>query len=180
MDNINLESKLTQLDDIMVHVGFVMKAGHKLSRKLMLSGEEDKAIGLLQRILMHDFSKSLVDEFYGMAKFSEDMASMKDPNVKRVADGKMDAIKLHWSRNDHHPEFWTAVMPNTLTNSEPIEISSEMSELSIAEMCCDWYARSMQFNSNVLDFYKIMSKDRWKFTKEQDELIVKFLSMLQE
>lgn len=180
MDNINLENKLEQLDDIMNHVGFVIQAGHKLSRKLMIAGEEDKAVSLLQRILVHDFSKSLVDEFYGMAKFSNDTAALKDPNVKHASDGKMEAIKLHWSRNDHHPEFWTTVMPNTLTHSEPIEISSEMLELSIAEMCCDWYARSIQFKTDVMEFYKIKSKDRWKFTEEHDKLIVKFLSMLQE
>lgn len=180
MENINLENKLEQLDDIMIHIGFVMKAGHKLCRKLMIAGEEDKAIGLLQRILVHDFSKSLVDEFYGMAEFSHDVSALKNPNSNHVGSGKMKAIKLHWTRNDHHPEYWTITIPDTLTNSTPIPIDENMLDLAIAEMCCDWYARSIQFGTDVMEFYEIKSKVRWKFTENQDKLIKKYLSMLQE
>lgn len=179
MDNIRLENKLAQLDDIMTHVGYVVQAGHKLCRKLIINNEEDIALQLMKRILIHDVSKASPDEFYGMAAFSNDQKSMKDLRVTQTTDGKMKAIKLHWLRNDHHPEFWSSFVPNTLTHSEPLKISEAMDDIAVAEMCCDWYSRSMQFKSNVMEFYAL-SKSRWTFTEHQRELIEKYLTMLQD
>lgn len=69
-------------------------------------------------------------------------------------------------------------MPNSLLDETPLAISEEMPELAIAEMCCDWYARSMQYNTNVWEFYHIRTKNRWKFSEQQIIWIEKYLELL--
>lgn len=181
-EEIPLEDRLTQLDDIMTHIEFVMKAGHKLIKKLMIQGEENKAQELLFRIMHHDISKVGPQEFYGMAKYSKDVQSMRDPSQGRSpVSEKMRVIQLHWINNDHHPEFWIeGELPKTLNVEQPSIISEYMNEGAIMEMCCDWYARSYQFGSNLLDFYEMMQNKRWKFNKQQDSLIRKYIGMLIE
>lgn len=178
--NPSLEDKLEQLNDIMTHVGFVVQAGHKLVKELFILGEDDDALQLLERILVHDTSKSYKDEFYGMSQYSKAVESLKDPNISKVNDGKMVAIKLHWERNDHHPEYWTNdELPNNLTADDPLEVD-DMPKYAIMEMCCDWYSRSLQFGTNVMDFYNIRAKKRWNFTLNQQKMIEKYLELLQK
>ena len=38
-----------------------------------------------------------------------------------------------------------------------------MSRLDVMEMCCDWHARSVQYETNFLDFVKKRQKDRFHF-----------------
>lgn len=71
--NVSLENKIKQLDDTMIHIGFVLQAGHKLARQLFSLGEDEKAMRLLQRILQHDQSKVEQNEFYGLAAYAEEM-----------------------------------------------------------------------------------------------------------
>ncbi|MNV77870.1 hypothetical protein D3C71_1713280 [compost metagenome] len=55
-----------------------------------------------------------------------------------------------------------------------------MHELAIMEMCCDWYARSLQFGSNLLDFYESQKDKRWTFNDIHDNFIRKYISLLME
>lgn len=178
MNSISIENQLKQVDDTLIHVGYVMEAGRKLIKELLKKGQEKQAMELLQRIMKHDYSKSSESEFYGLSAFSDDVAALKDPMVNTVQDGKFQTIRLHWQNNDHHPEYWADQMPKSFVDETPLVINENMPDMAIAEMCCDWFARSAQYKTNVWEFYEMRTKTRWKFTDKQHELIQTYLTLL--
>jgi ribosomal protein L28 len=178
--NVPLDFKLQQLDDIITHKTFVLKAGHKLIKKLFEHGEDADALDLLDKIMYHDNTKALSIEFGFMAKSADENESLKSPQAGiDVSKSKMKAIKQHWKTNAHHPEHWMTIMPDSLYQEHPIKVSM-CNKIFIMEMCCDWYARSLQFNTNVMDFWHEHSKKRWTFDITTSALIEKYLKMLVE
>lgn len=77
-----------------------------------------------------------------------DKSSLRDANTP-LSQLKKDSIKLHWKHNTHHPEHFESCI--------------DMSKLNIMEMVCDWYARSLQYNSNFLEYIKIQQDTRFHF-----------------
>lgn len=158
-----LENVLKQLNDISVHKQFVIASCHKMAEILFKEGKNDLALQLMARAFKHDASKLLPDEFYGMSRFADDTSSLKDPN-KSLESEKQKYIDLHWQRNKHHPEYWQDVI--------------QMEEIDILEMACDWYARSTQFESDLLEFVKTRQKNRFHFPQEFYQKLLTYCEIL--
>lgn len=135
--------------DTMVHKMYVIKSCEKLASWLEREGATYHAAKLRARAKSHDISKlNCEDEINALSRIIHDKSSLKDAN-NQLSPIKKDAIKLHWKHNTHHPEFYKT----------PID----MSKLDIMEMCCDWYARSMQYNTNFLEYVKTQQEKRFHF-----------------
>lgn len=173
MEDLNL--KLKQLDECVQHKMYLLKAGQKLIIQLFQKGEEEFALELLKNIMNHDDSKANKIEFEGMAD---------DPDIdySYLTKKKFDAIKHHWRNNPHHPEYWARweEEPESIIPEKPHEISKEFGEnpIYIAEMCCDWVSRSMQYQTDIVHFWEKEAPKRWQFDRKTKSLIEMYLYML--
>ena len=73
----------------------------------------------------------------------------------------------HVTNNPHHPEFW----PNGVKDMPPVYV---------AEMVCDWHARSSEFGSALREWVKEKASKRFGFTVQGHtyKLIKKYLDLL--
>lgn len=113
-----LEKKLTRL---IKHIDHVRENTRNLGFKLIELGEVDFGIKLIAEGEHHDYSK-----FKGM---EWDGLDQKD-------DGELlkISVKQHNRSNMHHPEYWMGI--------------KNMPDLFIAEMVCDWKARSSEIGTD--------------------------------
>lgn len=123
----------------------------KLSRTIF----KEQLISVLRD---HDRSK------YGMFEFNQYAANfypcerdLKNPEKVKAEFDK--AWKHHYSMNRHHPEAWIYTMDGET------RISS-MTNISFAEMICDWIGFSINKKSSVLDWW-----DNYGGSKEKKELL---------
>lgn len=164
-NDIPLQNKQEQLTDIIEHKKFVFETIGKIALKLLTQGQDEMALEIMKRGFLHDISKLQNDEFYGMAEFAYDKDSLKNPKDK-ISDEKQNAINLHWNRNEHHPEYWTDI--------------SQMKDIDILELTCDFYSRSLQFGTNMLEFLEQRQKDRFHFPQDIYDKIVKYYYLIEE
>lgn len=166
MNNINKnESYLFQIKDFIEHKKYILEGGLKLIEYLLEEKEDDLAIELLKRLSIHDNSKLREDEFSELCKIPVNKNSFI--NATEILDEQLKkSIQLHWKHNSHHPEYF-----------ENIE---DMLELDIMEMCCDWYARSLQYNTDFLSFVQTRQENRFKFPKEMFKKIWHYCIILKE
>lgn len=135
--------------DTFIHKSYVEKIAEKFAEYLIDTGNDSDAEKLLQRSKVHDNSKILnKDEFRALTRIIDDKKALKDAN-KSLGSYKQDAIELHWKNNDHHPEYYSNVC--------------EMTRAAKLEMVCDWCARSLQYNTDLIEFLEIRQKDRFMF-----------------
>lgn len=135
--------------DTYIHKDFVRKSCKKLATYLESIGAKNHAKMLMKRAEVHDNSKiSCEDELRALSMIINDKESLKDA-TKSLSQLKQDAIKLHWKHNSHHPEYFENV--------------EDMEKIDIMEMCCDWHARSLQYNTNLMDFVKTRQESRFHF-----------------
>lgn len=135
--------------DTFIHKNYVRVATQKLSNYLISVGAKEHAKALLERGKIHDNSKiSCEDELRALSMIINDKSSLKDAKTP-LSQLKKDSIKLHWKHNTHHPEHF--------------ETCIDMSKLDIMEMVCDWYARSLQYNTDFLEYIKVQQATRFHF-----------------
>lgn len=128
----------------MRHIQNVQDAAFLLADRLAEIGEFDLARRLVQRSLCHDSSK-----FEGIEwDFLDIDASDKDKEQRK---NLRLAIHQHQQHNDHHPEYFASGL-------------DDMSRVQIAEMVCDWKARSDEFGSSLVDWIKEKASERYGFT----------------
>ena len=168
MDNNNLydikqEELLNQINDTIVHKKYVLESCHILAKYLILKGKREIAIELLKRACVHDLSKFENDELSALANISNDMSLMKSANSSLSPEKKL-AIELHWENNTHHPEYYKS--------------ANDMTELDIMEMVCDWHARSMQYDTNLIEFVKKRNEDRFHFEEKMFKKILRYCNIL--
>ncbi len=147
-----LESILEHMLDTLNHKKFVIIAALKMCDYLIVEGKEDLAKGLIFRANIHDNSKLVEKEMSLMASLYGTQSTFEDPN-KGLDDFQTEIIACHWSNNRHHPEHFV--------NKE------EMTELDMIEMVCDWYARSLQYGTDFLNFVSVRQETRFKFSEKQ-------------
>ena len=149
---INPEMLSKQLNDTLLHRQYVMRSGTYLSKYLIYKKRDVDAVSLLLRCSEHDLSKLRnLDEFMALASIVDDIGSMSDV-THELTSTQIDAIKLHWKNNSHHPEHY--------------ESPNDMSELDIMEMACDCHARSKQYHTDLLEFIRVQQDLRFHFDKE--------------
>lgn len=131
-----------KLDSRIRHIRNVQKSAELLAERLADRGEFDLARRLVQSSLHHDSSK-----FEGIEWEFLDVEKADKENKEKL----MMAVHQHQQRNDHHPEYF----------SHGID---DMSQVQIAEMVCDWKARSEEFGSSLRDWIKEKASERYGFT----------------
>jgi len=115
------------LDNLVRHIDLVREACLLLGKRLMSQGREDFGRLLIARGFVHDASK-----FHGI----EWDFLHAGPEV--AAEGLRLAITQHRRTNSHHPEYWGGI--------------DNMPEICVAEMVCDWYARSQEFGTGLREW----------------------------
>lgn len=137
METIDFSKKL---DKLLRHIGNVRDNTIIIGEKLIENGEGDLGRQLIANGLIHDNSK-----FYGIEwEYLDELHKAKEPELFDLA------AKHHITTNLHHPECWESI--------------HDMSRLYIAEMVCDWAARSSEFGNDFYDWVKEKATVKYKFT----------------
>jgi hypothetical protein len=132
-----------------------------LGEKLIMRGEIELGHDLIANGFVHDASKFHGIEWDNMAPGTttgEESAKLKM---------KM-AVNHHRKINPHHPEYWGEIQ--------------KMPRVYIAEMVCDWKARSEEFGSSLKDYIDELATKRWGFVKDDKTYkeIISFVDLLCE
>lgn len=114
---------LDRLDDVCRHIALVRDACVLLGKRLIKSGRVDFGRILIQLGHIHDASKFSGIEWRFLHNENADPIDIET------------AIEHHRKSNKHHPEFWGGF--------------NNMPEVYMAEMVCDWYARSNEFGTDL-------------------------------
>src|SRR5271157_5839234 len=110
------EQREEKLETLLRHVEEVQKNCQLLGGKLIQAGEFELARRLIAAGFLHDQSK-----FHGLEWMHLTKPDSDDELVPAV-------IQHHVSTNLHHPEYWDCI--------------KNMPQQYLAEMVCDWKARS--------------------------------------
>lgn len=153
------------INDLIEHKKYVLESCKRMSKYLFKHGQPQLAKDLLRRAFVHDDSKLDDDE---MEKFLE--LKIKDNPFKNanslLNDYEKERISVHWKKNRHHPEYFDNV--------------EDMEELDILEMVCDWFARSMQYNTDIIEFAMTRQKNRFKFPDYMFNKILLYCQILKD
>lgn len=150
--------------DTFVHKGHVLKVCNLFADYLEKEGFIEDANELRKRAIIHDNSKILnKDEFRALTGIINDKSCLKDSSSK-LSSFKQDAIELHWQHNEHHPEHFENV--------------EDMPRLARMEMVCDWAARSIQYNTNLLEFLEKRQEERFHFPTLMYEELVHYCKII--
>lgn len=123
----------------------------------MAQGRQDFGRNLIARGFVHDHSK-----FFGI---EWDYLHV-GPDVP---DDKLQlAIKQHTRVNDHHAEFHGG--------------AHNMPEIAVAEMVCDWFARSQEFATDLREWITEVAVPKYDLLRaeQQYEWINGFVDLLLE
>ena len=145
------------LDNLLRHIDMVRQAGVLLGKRLMESGRKDFGRLLIARCYKHDVSK-----FYGIEwRYLHAGKDVPKEDLQR-------AIQQHQETNSHHPEHHGGF--------------ENMGEMDVAEMVCDWYARSQEFGTGLRDWIKNTAIDRFHIDTESEQYVwvEKFVEMMLE
>ena len=116
------------LQGIIRHVDNVRAGAKLLAERLFEQGDSSMARLLVQKVSSHDASKFVGIEWEHL----------------RVGNDTSEEFKMalvqHQLTNEHHPEHWGGV--------------KNMPEICLAEMVCDFYARSVEFGTDLRVYIK--------------------------
>lgn len=105
----------------------------------------------------------------------------KDP--QKIADATLH----HILNNKHHPEYWLEdkskanISAKDRDASDEVVDASNMPELALAEMVCDWQAMSEELKTNTAREWFDKQRDvRWHFSDDQVAMIDKFLKVFED
>lgn len=141
-----------EMNDTLIHRACVMRSGQYLATYLIHNNRSIDAIRLLGRCSVHDISKiQNTEEFISLASIIDEIEQMSDVSHVQT-DKQVDAKRLHWMNNSHHPEFY--------------ESPNDMSELDLLEMACDCHARSKQMGTNLIEYIEKQQEIRFNFDTE--------------
>ncbi len=144
------------IDNLVRHIDRVREACLLLGKRLMAQDRQTFGRLLIARGFVHDASK-----FYGI-EWDLLHAGHDVPE-----DQMQLAIEHHRHTNPHHPEYWGGM--------------ENMPEICVAEMVCDWFARSQEFGTDLRQWirevavqrYQIaLDGERWRWIEGFVELMV--------
>lgn len=144
------------LQSIIRHVDNVRAGSKLLAERMFEQGDMFMARLLVQKVSSHDASKLVGVEWEHL----------------RVGNDTSEEFKMallqHQLINDHHPEHWGGVknMPN----------------ICLAEMVCDFYARSIEFGTDLRVYIKDGFMPKYDFTLKTKvyQQIKKFVDLIIE
>ena len=162
--NIDTDKLSAEMQDTLVHRQCVMLSGQYLANALIGMGRSVDAIRLLGRCSVHDISKiQNTEEFMSLASIIDQIVELQDINHE-LSPQQIEAIKLHWKNNSHHPEYYGN--PN------------DMTDIDMLEMACDCHARSKQYKTNLLDYIDRQQEIRFHFDREHYRRLRYYCSVL--
>lgn len=141
----DIEQINKNLKDLLRHIKLVQDACHHLGHSLIEAGEIDLGKRLIANSFLHDNSK-----FYGI---EWEYISHHSKIENGTKEGQDLAIMNHNTTNKHHPEYWDDIR--------------DMPRVYLAEMICDWYARSTEFGTDLRSWIKESAAKRYGFTAKQ-------------
>ena len=152
-----------QLIDFLEHKKYILESGTILVKHLLKENKDEEAFKLLKRLAVHDNSKLEKEEFCFLCNIPVDLGNFINEN-EIISDSLKKSIELHWKHNKHHPEYFKDV--------------TKMSEIDIMEMCCDWYARSLQYQTDFISFVKTRQETRFHFPNKMFDKILYYCEIL--
>lgn len=164
MFEIDTEKISKEMNDTLVHTECVIRSGTYLANYLAENNRSLDAIILIGRCKVHDISKiQNTEEFMNLASIVDEIGEMHDVE-HQLKDHQIEAIKLHWKRNSHHPEYY--------------ESPNDMTDMDLLEMACDCHARSKQLKTNLLDYITIQQELRFHFDSEHIKKLYTYCEIL--
>jgi len=143
------------IDNLVRHIRLVQDACLLLGTRLIRQGHTTFGRQLIARGFQHDVSK-----FSGIEwKYLHSGKDVPKHSLK-------ESIEHHQETNDHHPEFWGGI--------------SEMSDICVAEMVCDCFARSQEFGTGLRDWFDKIAVKKYKIPKDDIVRINKYINLLLE
>lgn len=159
MSNISIE----QIKDTITHKKIVLDAGFKISKYFFENSQIDLGIKILQRVAVHDNSKFSRKELESLSEIYKSDECFKNAKYT-LSEKEKNNIELHWRHNSHHPEHFKDI--------------EDMSKVDVVEMVCDWYARSIQYKTDLIDFIKTRQVTRFNFPEHIWEEILYYANIL--
>jgi hypothetical protein len=140
------------IDHLLRHIENVSSNCTILGKKLIERGNIEFGNALIANGLIHDNSK-----FFGI---EYDHLNSDDLEKQKLA------IYQHNRTNRHHPEFWGNI--------------KDMPKIFVAEMVCDWKARSNEFGTDLRAWIENSAMSKYSFTKKDKiwKWIKEFLDLL--
>ena len=145
------------LKSLIRHIDNVRASCLLLGERLIENGKDELGLQLIANGYIHDASK-----FHGI-----EWEYLRDETKEAHPIEFALALKHHQHVNPHHPEYWT----NGIKSMPPVYL---------AEMVCDWKARSNEFATGLRSWIKQKAIKRWDFTVQSKEykLIKGFVDVL--
>ena len=114
------------------------------------------------RMVEHDASKMLDDEFFGFSRINAVARGAKfgTPEYKESMQRERPTIDLHFSRNSHHPERpkltgeaaeTSRGLPDDATYWATRQ-SAEMTVIDVIEMVCDWWGARKGYDDSRMSW----------------------------
>ncbi len=135
------DADMKHIENVLRHIDNVRRDCELLGNRLIDNGEFQLGLDLISLGLIHDYSK---------LKNQCEFLYLRDSWY-----GKPEffaAFKSHITTNRHHPEAWNGI--------------EEMPRVYVAEMVCDWKARSSEFGSDVMAWVKQQATEKFNFSKQ--------------
>lgn len=119
---------------------------------------------LMKRAVLHDMSKYRSDEKGGFFKLIEAFKNTRygSKEYYDILAKEKATIDLHYSRNDHHPEWHKSL--------------SHMNLYQLLELYCDWQASAKKNKGGNINKSFEINKERFKMSDE----LVRLLKSLYE
>ena len=121
---------------------------------------------LLWRSLIHDLDKYKWKEAKHFAKTIFDLKSSTygSDEHKKLLKEIGPAIKHHYSRNRHHPEFHSKFINMNITDK--------------IEMVCDWKAATRRHTDGDIKKSIEINQKRFKYTNEEKEFLLSIIKQI--
>ncbi len=148
-----------RLEKLLRHVNNVQNNCLRLGETLIEQGEEELGRNLIVNGRIHDASK-----FTGI-EWEYFHADVKEEHPELFKAAWLQHVKT----NKHHPEYWVGGIKT-------------MHDVYIAEMVCDWLARSMEFGDDIWEWAKDKAPERYDYSTSSPvyKKIKSYLEMILE
>lgn len=157
------KKRIKHFEELCIHKKYLIDSCCKLAVHYLNENNEDFALKLMKRAFVHDISKLSEFEFHAADAFD----SFKENSKKReysFSENEMIFLQEHWKNNKHHPEHWNDIRL--------------MEDIDIAEMVCDWHARSVEFSDDLMSYIKYRQETRFAFPEDIYIKIINFANIL--
>lgn len=151
---------MNRLVNLLLHISGVQRACLVLAEHL----DESQSNQLLENSWLHDRSK-----FFGIEWLCLNENVWPRPSPDPLGELFTRAVHQHTHQNLHHPEAW----PGGITSMDMVHL---------AEMCADWWARSIEQGSNIDEWVKVRAPARFGYDVHSPtgQSIIHFINQLKE